>query len=193
MKNTKLRTRTERMDIFEKSRIKTTLPYLKGKVLDIGCGYNNLIKEYRGLGIGVDIYSWKGVEIIANASELPFKDNSFDTITFLANISHIFALKSLKEANRVLKPDGRVIITGAGKYGGRIAHIFFRKDEKVRKKETEESWMWGKGVSDIDALLRNSGFRLVKRKRFWFFMNNLYMGVKSSEEVRKMMDNVFRT
>lgn len=40
-------------------RISTVLPYIKGDLLDIGCGMNNLTKLY-GAGIGVDVHDWGG-------------------------------------------------------------------------------------------------------------------------------------
>ena len=48
-------------------RISHVLPLLKGKVLDIGCGENELIERYRrkgGVGVGADIVKYKKVDIL---------------------------------------------------------------------------------------------------------------------------------
>ncbi len=47
----------------------------------------------------------------ANCFELPYADNSFDTV-FMANLLHIIGNpeKALAEAHRVLKPDGKVLV-----------------------------------------------------------------------------------
>jgi len=54
--------------------------------------------------------------IIADATKLPFLDNSFDRITAISSIEHVLPIsdgdfKALKEIGRVLKPSGIAIIT----------------------------------------------------------------------------------
>ena len=47
-------------------------------------------------------------------THLPYKDGSFETVTFIANINHIprpLRSKELAEAYRVLKPNGKIIVT----------------------------------------------------------------------------------
>ena len=98
------------------------------KVLDLGCGNGRLLQIFEGQNIeylGVD-NSEKLIEIakeehpqhkfqVADALNLPFPDNSFDKIYSIAVLHHIpsteFRLQFLKEAKRVLKPGGFLIIT----------------------------------------------------------------------------------
>ncbi len=47
-----------------KWRIAAVLPFLSGRVLDVGCGTNELLRAYRGEGIGVDVYPWDGVDLV---------------------------------------------------------------------------------------------------------------------------------
>ena len=65
----------------EDLRIRKTSEYMKGYCLDIGCGNNRLIREYRDggeKGIGIDVYPWKGVDkVVKDASKLSFEDNTF--------------------------------------------------------------------------------------------------------------------
>ena len=123
----------DKMDLLEDQRINVVMPYIKGKLLDIGCGYNNLVKKY-GNGIGVDVYPWRGVDMVAKkTSSSPFENSSFDTITFLACLNHIpYRRDALKEARRLLKPDGTLLITMISPFFGKMAHIIFKQDERAR-------------------------------------------------------------
>src|SRR4051812_47365087 len=64
------------------------LRQVRGRLLDIGCGENHLVRQYReqhGEGIGVDVYPWANVDkVVENTAHLPYNDGSFDTITFVA-------------------------------------------------------------------------------------------------------------
>ena len=55
----------------------------------------------------------RGLDVLrGSGSELPFPDNTFDLVALLDTIEHIAdELAVLNEVRRVLKPDGRVIIT----------------------------------------------------------------------------------
>jgi len=96
-----------------------------GRVLDLGCGNGRFYPFFKGHYIGVD-NSEKLIELAkirfpeadfrtADALNLPFEDNSFDRIYSIAVLHHIpskeLRLKFLKEAKRVLKPNGRLILT----------------------------------------------------------------------------------
>jgi len=52
------------MDSTERFRLAQVLPYVRGALLDIGRGYNNLVRWY-GRGVGVDIYPWAGTDVFA--------------------------------------------------------------------------------------------------------------------------------
>ena len=99
------------------------------KMLDVGCGNGRLFEFFLSQNkridyTGIDV-SEKLVKIaqrrygnyfkVANILNLPFKDNSFDTVWAIAVFHHIpskgLRLKALKEIKRVLKNSGRVIIT----------------------------------------------------------------------------------
>lgn len=100
------------------------------RVLDLGCGNGRLfqaLKDKRIEYLGVD-NSEKLIEIargkyaapaarfqVADGLSLSLLDNSFDKIYSIAVFHHIpskeFRLQFLKEAKRVLKPDGFLILT----------------------------------------------------------------------------------
>lgn len=98
------------------------------RVLDLGCGnarYYQLFKE-KGIDyVGIDT-SEKLIKIAqakypeaklfsGDALNLPFENNSFDKIYSIAVLHQIpskeFRLQFLKEAKRVLKPKGKLILT----------------------------------------------------------------------------------
>ncbi len=97
---------------------------LNSSVLDIGCGNGKNMNygSQRHTMIGLE-YSKALTEIChthnlnvvqGSASSLPFKDNSFDAIIMIAVIHHINPtehIKVLQEIQRVLKPDGKCLIT----------------------------------------------------------------------------------
>ncbi|HJN62294.1 MAG TPA: methyltransferase domain-containing protein [Candidatus Parcubacteria bacterium] len=98
------------------------------KVLDLGCAnarFFEFFQEKKADYVGVDS-SKKLIKIAqarhssakfqtADALNLPFPDNHFDKIYSIAVLHHIpsqeFRLSFLKEAKRVLKPEGLLIMT----------------------------------------------------------------------------------
>lgn len=98
------------------------------KILDLGCGNGRLWELFQERAVdyyGVDV-SERLIEIaksrypeakfqVADALNLPFPDNFFDKIFSIAVLHHIpskeLRLQFLKEAKRVLKPNGLLILT----------------------------------------------------------------------------------
>ena len=77
-------------DFLLDKRINAVIPHVKGKLLDMCCGSNQLVKKYPGEGLGIDIQQWGNVDVIfEDASKLPFNDKTFDTITILASLNYI--------------------------------------------------------------------------------------------------------
>jgi SAM-dependent methyltransferase len=96
--------------------------------LDIGCGPGTFIGTLEGPGrsIGVDISAPQieyadahygsnlhGFQVVA-PGRLPFPDESFDVVTVLELVEHLGeqdGVALLREAHRVLKGEGRLIVT----------------------------------------------------------------------------------
>ncbi len=75
----------------------------KALVIDIGSGS----KKAGPNVINVDIYPWANVDIIADAHDLPFLDNSLDGVITTWTIEHLkYPDKVISEIFRVLKPGG---------------------------------------------------------------------------------------
>ena len=95
------------------------------RVLDIGCGNGKNMTYGQEHGLQMmgleqspslcDICLVKGLDVIeGDARTIPFEDNTFDAIIMIAVIHHLDPaehIKVLGEINRVLKPQGRALIT----------------------------------------------------------------------------------
>jgi len=92
--------------------------YAKGKVLDLGCGnkpYEEMFKGVAAEYIGCDIVQsdLKKVDIICEVTKIPLLDSSFDTVFSTQVIEHVEDHNALlKEAYRLLKPGGHIIVSG---------------------------------------------------------------------------------
>ena len=106
------------------------------RVLDVACGSGFGIKILSSVSpviVGVD-YSFEAVNfaklnfmrrvdggVLANASSIPFVDNSFDVVVSFETIEHLREpVKFLKEIKRVLVPNGQFYISTPVKKGNRL-------------------------------------------------------------------------
>ena len=96
---------------------------LRRPILDIGCGWGEFAEAFgEKIDMGIDIaprdlYTaakngmYKNLTL-ADARDLPFADNTYATIISISTFEHIHNVKKLlKEAYRVLKPNGILAIT----------------------------------------------------------------------------------
>jgi len=111
-------------------RLELTLSFVTGqrlgKVLDIGCGTGALFPEFfrradlvAGIDTFIQDYSIRGLcqmekvtAYIAWGSvlDIPFKGQSFDTITCISTLEHISdSVRALKDIKRTLKTGGRLL------------------------------------------------------------------------------------
>lgn len=159
-------------------RIRAVLQLITGKLLDIGAGDNLLVNIY-GNGTGVDVFDFGGgAMIVEDTRQLPFEDESFETITFLACLNHIpYRQEVLTEAFRLLKPGGKVIATMISPLLGTIGHkIWWYSEEKHRGMADGEEM--GISREEMFRLLENAGFTNIQEQSFLYNMNHLYHGTK---------------
>jgi len=162
-----------------KELISLLLKNEKGRLLDIGCGDGIFLKELENQFdcIGLDISKKrlkKTKRIIKNsalvnsdAQFLSFKKKTFDYILCNELLEHLpNHKKCLKEINRVLKPEGKTIITIpiAGLYRITLARLgttlFLNDEEHLR----EWSKYKAKGFTNLKEFykdIRKTGFRIV--------------------------------
>jgi SAM-dependent methyltransferase len=153
---------------------------IAGRVADIGCGFNRLVRKYReagGDGIGIDVYPWDGVDLVVeDSSRLPFEEGSFDTVTFVACLNHIPNRESvLREAHRILKPDGRLVFTNLPPLLSLLWHKWAFWDHDRHERGMAQGEVWGFRREELEAMMKGAGFRVARRVRFSWGINQLYV------------------
>lgn len=100
--------------------IKALAAKIDGRVLDFGCGskpYESLFaaaSEYIGLDIKTSGHNHleSKIDVFYDGKTIPFEDAHFDGVVSFETFEHIFELPDiLKEINRVLKTDGRLLLS----------------------------------------------------------------------------------
>lgn len=150
-------------------------------LLDVGCGNGRLFDflktkniDYMGidnnrafLKIAKQKYP-KAKFKYANAMQLPFSKNSFDTVWCIAVLHHLptktLRLKACKEISRVLKPKGKLMIT--------VWNLWQKKYRKFINKKTHDALItWNNKLNryyyafkpaELKIILKKAGFGLIK-------------------------------
>ena len=98
---------------FQDRFIKDNLRYIKGDLLDLGCGdkpYRDLFDTVVKSHIGVD--SCAEADVVMDAHKLSFDDGTFDTVLATSIIEHCEdPFRVVSEVYRVLKKDGHFIVS----------------------------------------------------------------------------------
>jgi SAM-dependent methyltransferase len=85
-----------------------------GPLLDIGGGSAHF-KDYRPDVTSLDILPFPGIDVVADAHNMPFPDANFSGIVMLDVLHHLQRpMVFLREAARVLKPGGRLAMIEPG-------------------------------------------------------------------------------
>jgi SAM-dependent methyltransferase len=136
-------------------------------VLDAGCGEGVLVEEFRNKGwniVGLDLnYNSNFVER-GDILSMPFEDEQFDCVLFLDVFEHLAFVdqpKALVEIGRVLKPEGRLIISvpNMAHLSGRFA-LMFRG--VLRRTDTDINHPGERPAGEYKALLSAHGFSIVE-------------------------------
>jgi ubiquinone/menaquinone biosynthesis C-methylase UbiE len=164
-------------------RTRVVVPHIRGRLLDIGCGLNELVRAYTGDGTGVDVFQWGDVDLVVDdTSHLPFGAAEFDTVAIVAALNHIpNREEALAEAYRVLKPGGRIIVTMISAPVGRVWH-FARKpwDADQTERGMRPGELPGLSRGEVHRLLTRAGFRISTERRFMLGLNLLTIAAKPS-------------
>jgi SAM-dependent methyltransferase len=160
-------------------RVIAALPHCKGKLLDVGCG-NNLLVRTHGNGFGIDIHPYLETHALAESTRLPFRSAAFDTVALLASLNHITRrTETLRECNRVLRDGGRILITMIHPWVGFFSHpIRKRHDPDQLDRGIAEEEALGLRRKEILQLLTDAGFRVVREESFLWALNHLYVAEK---------------
>lgn len=169
-------------------RLALVLQKLDGRCLDIGAGDNMLLRLYRKhakqtvaapaaeASVGLDVFDWgAGCLIVENCRALPFGNGAFDTACFVACLNHIPERdQALREAHRVLRPGGTLIVTMINRRIGEIGHaIWWYSEDKHRAQQDGE--VMGINPSEVERLIMAAGFERPHRRRFLYGLNTMFL------------------
>lgn len=162
-------------DRIRKWRLEAVQPWLRGKVLDVGCGDNEFLATWED-GVGVDVYPWEGLDVIVDSAHLPFNSDSFDTTCCIAALNHIPNREEvLRDMHRVLKPGGRLLVTMINPIVGWVCHHLLPGEESHTRGMApgELHGMWS---GEVVRLVKRLGFELEDTKCFGLLkLNTLYV------------------
>ena len=173
-------------------RVRTILPWVKGDVLDIGCG-SGYLAQYIGKGqryVGVDVnedrihslkhkyvdnsaYAFWAADVDKDMiADLAVFDAAFDTVSLLAVIEHLRNPgRLLSLLHEVLKDGGHLLITTPTSIGDRIGH--FISATTSGRKEFPYPHMRIYDRASLTALTEETGFVLLCYRKFELGMNQL--------------------
>ena len=164
------------------------------KVLDLGCGNGRLYELLKGRMVdylGIDNSErlialaknrYPGVNFQAgDALNLPFSDNFFDKVFSIAVLHHIpskeFRLRFLKEAGRVLKPKGSLILMVWNFHQFKERYLLFKYTILKLIGRSKLDWKdilepWGKKIEryyhwfskkELENLVKKAGLKVERR------------------------------
>jgi 2-polyprenyl-3-methyl-5-hydroxy-6-metoxy-1,4-benzoquinol methylase len=156
------------------------------KFLEVGCGLGYFSNKASKLGAkvtGIDIgpnlvkinkkLTPSGTFIVSSASNLPFKDETFDVVLSTEVIEHVDNQKrAIKEISRVLKKGGILVITTPNKI---FKPLFdFLSFINIRPYHGNEKWIYS---WDLRRYFEDSGLTLQKEKYFNFIAPNKFFDI----------------
>lgn len=169
---------------------------VRGECLDMGCGRNNrFVREVlSGRGRGIDGYPYEGLgeeELVEDFCSLPFHDEAFDTVTFIASFNHTPEHQrdaELVEAHRLLRPGGRIVISMGAPVAEVLVHKLVALYDRVLGTDVDMDGERGMGegedyyVADAEIFgrLGKAGFEGTRKSRFWtqWGFNSLFLAEK---------------
>lgn len=103
--------------IFEEHFMKQSNKYIKGKLIDIGCGIKphknklaHLVSEHIGVDHEFTSHNKSEIDLFGTAYEIPVSSETFDSAICTVVLEHLEEPESaIRECFRVLKPGGHAI------------------------------------------------------------------------------------
>ena len=164
-------------EALQRRRVKAVLPHVRGRLLDVGCGSNRLVRHYAN-GVGVDVHPWPGADVVvSDTAALQWDSASFDTVTIIAALNHIPNRAAvLNECRRVLRPGGRVVITMLTPRTSHLWHWLRGSwDADQRERGMRPGEVYGFTSKEIIGMFERAGFELLAQERFMLGLNCLYV------------------
>lgn len=155
----------------------------KGSLLDVGCGFGELIGVLREFGFKVkgtaaskyevDECKRKGLNVLFHdaSNELPYNNESFNFVLSIGSIEHIKGWQTaLNEMHRVLTHGGKLLIETPN-------HPVFRKSKKFKEAKEDFDFVHLKefGFDELRQELEKVGFKDIKAHDKWFYYPNHFV------------------
>jgi SAM-dependent methyltransferase len=138
------------------------------RILDAGAGEGQYADYFRNqrytgvdLGVGDAAWNYASLDAIADLSELPFADGTFDAALSIVTLEHLLdPLRSLAEIRRVLAPGGRLLMVAPMEWEVHQApHDYFRFTRYGL-----EHLLKSAGFTNIEITPSGGIFRLLSRR-----------------------------
>ncbi|MDD5084869.1 MAG: methyltransferase domain-containing protein [Candidatus Omnitrophica bacterium] len=151
-------------------RVKVCLKESRGKMLDIACGKDGGMASYYGNCVNLDIVSYGGAHIVADAAKLSFRNESFQTVTILTSLQYIAdPVAALRETARVLTADGKLLMTMPNPL---ICFLRLRLMPWVKYEKPPVSGFW---ANEMKTMIERAGLYLAAKRHFDYGLNTLYV------------------
>lgn len=137
-------------------------------VLDAGAGEGQYRSHFAGqsylgldLGIGDSEWNYKGLDVIGDLAQMPFRAGAFDAVINIVTLEHLCEPASaLREMQRVLRRGGRLLLVAPQEWEVHQApHDFFRYTRYGLRYLLENA-----GFTDIHVFPMGGFFRVVSRR-----------------------------
>jgi len=108
------------------------------RILDVGAGGRSVLAGKFDECISLDVNNLPGIDVIASATQLPFRDNAFDTVTCIDTLEHIpgkgrhMTLEEIKRVAR-LRAIVHAPMDDGATFSGRKYDILFQMWHKRAK------------------------------------------------------------
>jgi ubiquinone/menaquinone biosynthesis C-methylase UbiE len=171
-------------------------------VLDVGTGtgiiahtVSPFVKKVTGIDISMDMLkhahddpTFHNIEFHRmDAHDMKFRASSFHKVTARMCFHHIIehTQKAMNECFRVLKKGGRMIFSEGVPPTPHVVPFY---TEMFKLKEERITFM----DADLERLMKNSGFRSIKKKLFWARRSSIRNWLENSGLPKATIEKIFR-
>lgn len=163
-------------------RVISQIP-VKSTLLDVGCGHRMAFLKtvsdriHQGYGVDFKVQDQQigNIEVrqMTFHDRLPFEDASMDVVTMLAVLEHIEQEAAvLREVHRVLKPQGRLVLTVPSVWAQPVLEFLSYRLHIVDEAEIRDHKRYYNRRKLHRVLVGQAGFTDFHHKYFQCFMNN---------------------
>lgn len=128
-------------------------------ILDLGCGPRKYPRS-----MGIDIFDYKGVDVVCDVFEYlsHTESKTFDKVVMRQFIEHVDPISLIREVNRVLKPNGKILVETPN------ALHFFRTIRALRRMESIPSvdHILVYTAPELKNLIQRNGFENIRITHF---------------------------